>query len=103
MKLVPALISRAQVALDLGDGPGASAFLDEAIATIDRSRHSMGDPARVQRSLDAMRDALRRLAMVSVAAGRDEEALRTLDRSRTATASLFGVARSGAIRSEPGK
>jgi CHAT domain-containing protein/tetratricopeptide (TPR) repeat protein len=82
-RLVPAYVDRADARADAGDAIGAQQDLNRVFALLDREHHrldSAGLRASVARRARAVID---RLMMLRIEAGRQDEALETLEQDRT--------------------
>ncbi|MGI8766795.1 MAG: CHAT domain-containing protein [Gemmatimonadaceae bacterium] len=89
LRLLTALLTRADVRLSAGDAIGGKADLDRATAILQDEHNAIEDAATRASLLDAARGVFDRQVMLSVAAGRPKEALTYLERGR---ASLTRVA-----------
>lgn len=98
VRLIPALIARADARLSGRRVPGAEADLDRALDLLEE-QHAATATASLRGSLlDAARGVVDRLVMLRIAAGRAREALAYLERGR---ASLAPVGAPRGEREEP--
>jgi CHAT domain-containing protein len=81
-RLVPALFARAEARLARGDAAAAEADLDRSIAVLDAQRTDFASADLRASLLDASRRVFDRAVMLDVAAGRVEQALDRVERSR---------------------
>lgn len=88
VRLLPALIARAEARLRLGEAGAAEQDLERAIALLDEQREVITSVPFRARVLDAARDLIDRLVLLRVASGQPAEALAYLERGRLSFASV---------------
>jgi CHAT domain-containing protein len=88
VRLLPALVSRAEMRLESGDVAGAERDLDAALTLVDRQQQALASVASRAMLLDAARRVIDRLVMLRVAAGHSRDALSYLERARVSLASV---------------
>jgi CHAT domain-containing protein len=86
LKVLPALVTRAEARLSLNDIPGATADLDRAIGILDDRRSAMGNHLLRAAVMDAAKSIIDRAVLLHLSDGRTAEALSLLDRGRASLA-----------------
>ena len=107
VRLLPALVTRAQARLAAGHDNAGESDLERAIELID-TQHNLLESIRFRATtLQAARRAFDRIVMRRIAAGRESDALAYMDRAHASldplrTARPFGI-RAGRIAAPPGE
>ncbi|HEU4885636.1 MAG TPA: CHAT domain-containing protein [Longimicrobium sp.] len=86
-RVLPALVGSAEARLAAGDGPGALRRLESAVRLLDQRRDSIGMEPRRAAVFDAARGVVDRLVLLTLAEGREDDALRYMDRARASLSS----------------
>ena len=102
VRLLPALITRAEALLRLGHAERAERDLERAVALIEEQGAAVRSTPLRTSLLDATRAVLDRLVMLRVARGRPTGALALLERGRASLASTAGTTSHATLRTTPG-